>query len=406
MHRKILALILIIAVAAVIGYLVIQDRHKPSTPVPPQAEDREDVDDLQRIIAGMSIEEKVGQLVVVGLEGYELDERATRLIETYQVGGFILFKRNIRSVDQAINLVNALKARNAVNKIPLFLGVDEEGGRVSRAPADFARLPTSRSIGERNDPDLALQVGKVLAQIVKAIGLNLNFAPVLDVNSNPDNPVIGDRAFGSEPQVVSSLGIQTMKGLQAEGVISVVKHFPGHGDTAVDSHVGLPRVDNDLERLKALELPPFEQAIKKGADAVMIAHILLPQIDPDNPATFSPAIITDLLRSELGFTGVVITDDLTMGAIVNNFEIGEAAVRSIKAGSDIVLVCHDYLLEEAVIKAITAAAKSGEISEDRLNQSVYRILKLKEKYRIADEPVRAGDVEKINAEIIRLQNVI
>lgn len=406
MRRKFLALLLIITVAAVIGYIFIPEREEPHSPGPPGEEDEVVAHEVRRIMAGMSLEEKIGQLVIVGLEGYELDERAAKLIETYRVGGLILFKRNLRSVEQAVDLVNALKAKNQANKIPLFLAVDEEGGRVSRAPAELAGLPASSVIGEHNDRDLAYQVGRLLAQKVKAIGLNMNFAPVLDVNSNPNNPVIGDRAFGAEPQVVSTLGIPTMQGIQAEGVISVVKHFPGHGDTAVDSHVGLPRVDHDRERLQAVELPPFVRAIEEGVDAVMIAHILLPKLDPDRPATFSPAIISGLLREELRFAGVVITDDLTMGAIVNNYEIGQAAVESVKAGSDIVLVCHDYRLEEAVLIALTEAVKSGEISAERLDRSVYRILRLKRKYQLSDAPVQPGDVEKINTEIGKLENVI
>lgn len=364
MNKKQLALILGLGLVLVLGYLWSQVSS----------------DNIQRQIKKMSLEEKVGQLVMVGVAGYEIDKRTQKLIETDHIGGIIFFKRNIKDIQQTLALVDSLHATNSVNKIPLFLAVDEEGGRVSRIPDESQQVPTSQELGEINSAELSYQVGRVLGARLKLYGLNMNFAPVLDINSNPDNPVIGDRSFGAEATVVSKLGIETMLGLQSQGIISVVKHFPGHGDTGVDSHIGLPAVNHDLERLRSFELVPFAAAVENKVDAIMIAHILLPQIDPDNPATFSKAIITDLLREEMGFTGVVITDDLTMGAIVNNFEIGAAAVNSINAGSDIVLVCHGYDQEEAVIRAIQEAVKTGVISQKRIDQSVYRILKLKEKY--------------------------
>jgi beta-N-acetylhexosaminidase len=214
--------------------------------------------------------------------------------------------------------------------------------------------------------------------------------------------VIGDRSFGSKADVVSKLGIQTMKGIQSQNIISVVKHFPGHGDTSVDSHIGLPTVNNDLDRLNSFELIPFAEVIKSGADAIMIAHIQLPKIDPNHPASFSQIIISDVLRKNMKFDGVVITDDMTMGAIVNNYDIGEAAVKSIQAGSDIILVCHDFAKQEAVIKAIQMAAENGVIAPERIDQSVYRILKLKQKYGLTDAIVPGADphmIESINNKI-------
>ncbi|WML37863.1 glycoside hydrolase family 3 N-terminal domain-containing protein [Clostridium sp. OS1-26] len=221
----------------------------------------------------------------------------------------------------------------------------------------------------------------------------------IDIDPNPNNPVIGDRSFGSNAQIVSKLGVQTMKGIQAGGVIPVVKHFPGHGDTSVDSHVGLPAVSNDLNRLKSFELIPFEAAINNGADSVMVAHILLYKIDPAYPASLSKTIITDILRGQLGFMGVVITDDMTMGAIVKYYDISNAAVRSVNAGSDIVLVAHGYDYEEKVINALINAARNGTISMERINESVYRILKLKQKYNLNDATINSIDVNKINNDI-------
>jgi beta-N-acetylhexosaminidase len=277
--------------------------------------------------------------------------------------------------------------------------VDEEGGRVTRMPDELEKLPTPGSIGATNDSEYSFEIGSILGEELKQFGFNVDFAPVLDINSNPKNPVIGDRSFGSSPGIVSRLGIQTMKGIQSQGIISVVKHFPGHGDTSTDSHLDLPRVDNDQKRLESFELIPFTEAVKENADAVMVAHILLPKIDPENPASFSKTIISGILRENMKYDGVIITDDMTMGAIVNNFDIGKAAVKSVNAGSDIVLVCHTREKEEAVIEAITNAAKSGNISEDRVNDSVYRILKLKEKYGLKDKANPPVDAAKLNSKI-------
>ncbi len=314
-------------------------------------------------------------------------------------GGVILYQKNITGVTQLLNLLNDLKAANAVNKIPLFLSVDEEGGRVSRLPDALVKLPANQVIGRVNNSTFSSQIGQVIAGELKAFGFNLNFAPVLDINSNPKNPVIGDRAFGNNPQVVSKLGVATMKGLQAGGVIPAVKHFPGHGDTAVDSHVGLPRVDHDLARLRRFELLPFREAIKNGAEAVMVAHILLPKIDPTYPASMSREIITDLLKNELQFTGLVVTDDMTMGAITENYSVDQATVQSIQAGSDLVLVCHDYEKEAAVLEAIKKAVDDGTIPVSRIEASVYKVLKLKQKYSLKDQPVDTVNVAALNQKI-------
>ncbi|HBM75011.1 MAG TPA: beta-N-acetylhexosaminidase, partial [Clostridiaceae bacterium] len=197
---------------------------------------------------------------------------------------------------------------------------------------------------------------------------------------------------------------QEMKGMQSKNIISVVKHFPGHGDTSVDSHVGLPVINNDADRLKGFELVPFASAIENNTDGIMIAHILLPKIDSDNPASMSKTIITNMLRDEMDFKGIVITDDMTMGAIVKNYNIGEAAVRSINAGSDIILVCHGFDNQVAVIDALRKAASDGRITQKRIDESLYRIIKLKNKYMLADKPSEPADVSNINQHIKSVLN--
>ncbi|MBE6068760.1 MAG: beta-N-acetylhexosaminidase [Clostridium lundense] len=363
------------------------------------------VDPIVEKINTMTLDEKIGQMLMTGVEGYNLSDNSKKLIKEHKVGGFIIFGENVQSTNQLLSLVNSLKRENVNNKTPLFFSLDEEGGKVTRMPQEFKSFPTNKTIGQINDKDFSNKIGRTIADEIKSFGFNMNFAPVLDVNSNPKNPVIGSRSFGASPDIVSSLGVETMKGIQAENVIPVVKHFPGHGDTSVDSHVGLPTVNNDLDRLQSFELIPFAKAIENGADMVMIAHILLPKIDSENPSSMSKTVITDLLRNNLKFDGVVITDEMTMGAIAKNYNIDEAAVKSVNAGTDIILVGHGYNNEIGVINALKNAVSNGEISEGRIDESVYRILKLKQKYNLKDEIINSVDINKINNKIKTLLDI-
>ncbi|MGH4140798.1 beta-N-acetylhexosaminidase [Clostridium sp.] len=361
--------------------------------------DEPKVDPIIEQISKMTIDEKIGQMLLVGIEGYDLNEDTESLLQKSKVGGVILFTNNIQETSQLLKLLNSLKSENLKNKIPLFLSVDEEGGRVTRMPVEFKKFPTNKAIGKINDETLSYNIGGAIGNEIGSLGFNMDFAPVLDVNSNPNNPVIGNRSFGANVSTVSTLGIQTMKGIQSQNIIPVVKHFPGHGDTSVDSHMGLPSVNNDLKRLKSFELKPFVEAIKNNADAVMIAHILLPNIDKENPSSMSKIIIADILRKQLKFKGVIITDDMTMGAITKNYNIGGATVKSVKAGADIVLVCHGYDNEIAVINALKDSVSKVEISEKSIDESVYRILMLKQKYKLKDEIIKSVDVDGINNKI-------
>ncbi|KIL51593.1 beta-L-N-acetylhexosaminidase [Jeotgalibacillus alimentarius] len=344
----------------------------------------------------MSLDEKIGQMIFSGVNGTQMTDETTGVIKQYHVGGIILFGNNVDNTAQTVSFLNGMKEANADNPYPLLLGVDEEGGSVTRMPDEIRSLPASLSIGRINDPELSYKVGTILGQQMKALGFNLTFAPVLDVNSNPNNPVIGNRSFGSNPDIVSQLGIHTMKGIEDEGVISVIKHFPGHGDTSEDSHLSLPLVDKSYDELASLELIPFKTAISENADVTMVAHILLPEIDSEYPASMSKAVITDILREDLNFNGVVITDDLTMGAITNNYSVEEAAVQTVKAGGDLLLVAHNPELIPTVVNRLKAAVENGEITEERINESVERIIELKSAYGLSNEPIEMIDVEPIN----------
>jgi len=360
-----------------------------------------DEDLVEAMIESMTLEEKVGQLIIGGFTGTTMTEEVKELIHTYRLGGFILFAHNLESLDQSLELLNSIKKENEESEIPLFLSVDQEGGRVTRLPG-LNNLITNREIGQKNDERFAYEFGKLLGNQLHAFGFNLNFAPVLDVNSNPNNPVIGDRSYGDEPGLVSALGVQTMQGLQTEGIISTIKHFPGHGDTYLDSHEALPIIHKTYDELKETELVPFENAIKSGAEMIMTAHILLPEMETTYPATMSKEIITEILRKEMGYSGVVITDDMTMAAITNNYGIDEAAVTSIKAGVDIVLIAHEF---ENIVKTyehIIEAVNTGEITEKRIDESVARILLLKNKYELKDTQMERTNLDELNEAIINL----
>ena len=366
------------------------------TPVP-------EPDPLAEQLAAMTVEEKVGQLLIGGFEGTEIGDQATRLVQEYQVGGLILYGRNIAGAGQLVTLTNGLKALNG-DGIPLFLSIDQEGGGVDRMPPEVRRTPGAYCVGQTGSVPAAQSYGDVLAAECAAFGLNLDFAPVLDVWSNPGNTVIGQRAFSADARTVAGLGPAAARRMMDQGVLPAVKHFPGHGDTAVDSHVGLPVVDKSPEELEETELIPFRAAIQSaGTDgqvpAVMVAHILLTQLDPERPASLSPAVVTGLLREELGFAGAVLTDDLTMGAVTQSYGLGEAAVLAVEAGCDILLVCHGQDSVPAVRTALLEAVASGRITAERLDESVYRILRLKTEYALTNEPVSPPDLEALNAQI-------
>lgn len=406
--RAFLIFLLIFVFCTLLGCSIIkqdgEDNNKPPTAVVPNPGTipAEEKDPVKEQMKSMGIEDKIGQLLIVGLEGLAMNEQERLMIESNHIGGFILYGSNIESPSQLLSLTNSLRLTNSVNKIPLFISVDEEGGRISRIPKEIKNISSNKVIGRINNEEFSYELGELLGEKVKAFGFNMDYAPVLDINSNPKNPVIGDRAFGAEEKVVSKLGIQTMKGIQAAGIIPVIKHFPGHGDTSVDSHVGLPSVNNDIERLKSFELIPFAKAIDAGTDVVMVAHILLPKIDKENPATLSKTIISNLLREQMGYNGVVITDDLTMGAIAENYDLGSAAIKSVVAGSDIMLVAHGYDNAMTVLNSLKEAVAGGVITEERINESVYRILQLKQKYNLKDEEAEVPDIAELNNRIVKV----
>ena len=264
--------------------------------------------------------EKIGQLFMVGFEGTSVTPDLAAYIKEFKPGGVILFSRNLESIEQIVELTNALQACSPHS--PLLISIDQEGGRVSRLPKTFTIFPPCEVLGRCNSSELAYAAAATIAKELRAVGINMNMSPVLDVNSNPANPVIGDRAFGATPGPVFELGLATAGGLQDNRVVACGKHFPGHGDTNADSHKELPVVTASKERLEQVEFPPFRRATAHGVATLMTAHVLYRALDDQHPATLSPAIITNFLRGELQYDGVVLTDDLEMHAI----KIGRAHV--------------------------------------------------------------------------------
>ena len=337
----------------------------------------------------MTLEEKVGQMMFYGVNGTNVDDKVVNLFEDQHVGGIILYgHRNFwgSSLDNNVKYVNSIKKANRQNSdIPLFIGFDEEGGSMSQLPQELMRTPSKGELGNTNDSSLATGIGAGTAKKLKLLGINTDFGTVLDINTNKNNPIIGVRSYGSTKEKVTEFGINELKAIQNEGVIPTVKHFPGHGDTEVDSHLGLPSLNHDLNRLKSTELVPFQTAINNGVDMVMTAHIMLPQIDKEYPATMSKKILTDLLRDEMGYKGVIITDDLEMQAISKNWDLGEAAIKSVEAGADILLVCHTIENQQKVYNAVVQGVNDGKIDENRIDESVRRILRLKYQYKLSDK---------------------
>lgn len=376
-----------------------------ASPAPSPVPATEPATDAETLLAEMTLREKVGQLFLVRPDALdpslsqqtiddadvpgvtEVSDNMAAFLAQYPVGGVVLFGKNITDETQLRELIAQLQQ---VSAVPMLIGVDEEGGTVARLanhPAfDLPRYESAAAVGEQGPQavyDMSAEIGAYLA----GYGINLDFAPVADVNTNPDNPVIGDRAFSSDPQTAADCVAAAVDGFSQAGVLCCLKHFPGHGDTASDSHDGAVYTEKTMEELRACEFLPFEAGIQAGAPLVMVGHISTPNAvegeDGQLPATFSRTIITDVLRDEQGFTGVVVTDSLAMGAVTETYTPGEAAVLALQAGADLLLMPAG--LTQAY-NEVLAAVEDGRLSEERIDESVARILALKQQAGLLNAP--------------------
>lgn len=345
-------------------------------------------------VRGMSLEEKAAQLLMVHFHGEEANEEARALIQDLKVGGIIYYNwsNGLYSPKQVKLLSDGLQklAQEAPHAMPLLIAVDQEGGTKVRLNQGFPVFPGHHALGEKNDPVFTEEVSFALAQELKAVGINMNLAPVVDVNSNPDNPVIGIRSFGSDPKTVAAMGKSFLQGHKQVGIIATLKHFPGHGDTGTDSHHALPVVAKSEEELKLVELFPFSQ-LAKEADAVMTAHILLPALDVEHCATTSEPILT-YLREVLGFQGVIVSDSLVMQGVLQQCgTVDQAAIDALKAGCDLLILGGrlfggskageelTFADMKRIHQAIVDAVKAGVLSQARVDEAVERIFELKKK---------------------------
>ncbi|MDI7196411.1 glycoside hydrolase family 3 protein [Leptospira santarosai] len=370
----------------------------------------------KEIVDTMSPEELTGQVIHVTIPGKTLDETAEKEIAEILPGGIILFGTNIGTKEEISKLNLELQKKSLeVSKLPLLISVDQEGGRVLRVRDGVTQFPGAMALGQTKNADYAYKVGFVTSYQLRKLGFNFVFAPDLDINNNPDNPVINTRSMGSTPEMVSASGIGYEKGARIGGAVPTIKHFPGHGDTNVDSHLGLPKIDKTLEELEKMELIPFQESIRQGAEVVMSAHILYPKLDPDFPATLSSKILTGILRDKMGFQGVIITDAMEMNAIDVHYKDRDPGVLAILAGADILLMTSWGKTTRNMKNQILTAYKRGTFQKgekDLLKEAVYRQILLKLKHGIVYEfsPKKFESKEKLSnleqKEIVFFQNQI
>lgn len=344
----------------------------------------------------MTLEEKIGQLFMFGFDTTELNNHAIKLIKDYKVGNVILFTRNIKTPEQLFKLnQNLQKLAYEHIGIPLFISIDQEGGMVTRIHHGSTFFPGAMTIAASNQIENAYLAGKYMGLELKCFGVNMNLAPVLDVNNNPKNPVIGVRSFSDDPQMVSEYGVAFMEGLQ-ENIIATGKHFPGHGDTHIDSHLDLPRVTYQMDRLNQIELVPFKHAIQKGIKAIMSSHIDFPALTENGlPTTLSKKCMTDFLRDELGFKGLIVTDGMQMKAIQDYYTTVGGSLMAIEAGANIVCICHSEALQIAATQRVKEAVLCNEISIDTINERVYRVLKAKSEMEKPDLNIEYEQIRDI-----------
>ncbi len=324
---------------------------------------------------------------MLGFPGRELSEELTQLLAG-GLAGVAIYPRNFRDVAELTRLTRAIRQAAAR---PVLIGIDQEGGTKFSLGEPFTPWPSPAELGRLADASLVEKLARAMARELRAAGANLNFAPMLDLATNPNSPVTSGRSFGSEPRRVAQMGCAFLRGLQAEGVLACAKHFPGHGDAAVDPHFDLPRFGGTRERLMAQDLVPFSSAIKAGVQAIMTAHILIPRIDSASPASLSCELLQSILRKQLAFDGIILADDLGMGAIARHYKIGESVVKTLQAGTDIAMLCHDWTIVapalEAVAETLSGIEQQGKLDASLNAQSGTRIERLR---------LRLCEIEKID----------
>jgi beta-N-acetylhexosaminidase len=342
------------------------------------------------MILGMrDVRRHIGQLAIVGFNGHAVPAEVKQIAREFDLGGVAFFARNVQDPEQVADLSRESQA--LATEMPLWVSVDQEGGRVARLKRPFTEWPPMQTLGRAGDEALAQRFARALASELKAVGISLDYTPVLDVLTNPKNAVIGDRALAERAEDVARLGVAIIRTLQAEGIAACGKHFPGHGDTSVDSHFDLPLIEHPPDRLEAVELVPFKAAIATDVACIMTAHILIPALDAERPATLSPAIVDGWLRKKLGFNGVILTDDMSMKAISGRYGLPDASVQAVAAGCDGVLMCAPQPDDQmAALEAIIYAVEQGRIPLKRVEDALSRQRKAKERFLFSPRSPASG----------------
>lgn len=343
------------------------------------------------------LRQKIGQTFVIGFQGHEPADEVKKFITGSNIGGIILFDRNIESPAQLGELTNSLQTLvpKRADACQLFISIDMEGGRVARLKPPFTQWPPMKILGEIGSASLGFKFAESMGKELLAVGINLNYSPCVDVLTNPQNTVIGDRAFGVEPEIVSKMSSALVRGFVKVGVMPCVKHFPGHGDTVADSHEELPVVQHDLDRLEKIEFVPFKKAFRARTQLVMTAHLKLDKIDPEGPATLSPKVIQEILRGRLGYRNAIITDDMEMKAITKNFPVEDAAIRAVSAGCTMLLYCHTHETQVKALEAIVKAVMDKKIDEAVIEKNYAMILKTKKEGLRPYQPVDVTQISKL-----------
>lgn len=323
--------------------------------------------------------DKIGQLLIIGIRDKVLTQDEAEFIVKNNIGGVILFSRNVESPEQVHALVKSIQSlrHKMRDKLPLFIGVDNEGGRVMRLKSTFTHWPAQAKLGQIDSTSLAFRFAQAMGVELRAVGINLNFAPSVDILTNPKNTVIGDRALSTDAEQVAKLASALVRGYIKSGIIPCAKHFPGHGNTLIDSHLDLPVEEADLLRLREVELVPFKKVFRARLDMVMTSHIKFPKVDPDSPVTFSKRFIQEILRGELRYRGTIVSDDLDMKALASYYKVDEIPVLAFEAGCDIMLYCNIFEHPQIALDAMSKALKDQRISAKQLDESYNRVVSLK-----------------------------
>ncbi|MDX9916552.1 MAG: beta-N-acetylhexosaminidase [Gudongella sp.] len=373
---------------------ITQSEEETITLEEPDITEETEENQLLERVQKMNLQEKIGQLVIIGINGAKANEEELKLIAERSVGGVIFFQRNVENETQLSTLIESLNEANGNSSLPLFLSIDEEGGKVTRLSNIFPNFRSAYELGKLNNEEASYKYGSLQALKLKYFGINMDFSPVLDVSSNAKNRVIGDRSISQNPEIVAIQGVSIAKGIMSQGIIPVVKHFPGHGDTSVDSHEGLPVINKNRDRLFKQDIYPFKYSIDNGIPAVMVGHLLVTAFD-DEPASVSNIVINDLLRGDLGFNGVVFSDDMTMGAVTKGYGTAGAAAKFIISGGDVALICHGTESVNEFLDSMEEMVISGLITEEQINEKVLRIAALKEQFIVNDLDQQQNDLQEL-----------